>query len=58
MVSARVSTTAEILKLFFRGEKQWRSKRILRNKTCQDFSENWWLFLIKQLFHLRLLDMR
>ena len=33
-------------------------ERILRNKTWQDFSEIWWLFLIKQLFHSRLLDMR
>ena len=31
-------------------------ERILRNKTWQDFSEIWWLFLIKQLFHSRLLD--
>ena len=34
-------------------------ERILRNKTWQDFSEIWWLFLIKQLlFHSGLLDMR
>ena len=33
-------------------------ERILRNKTWQDFSEIWWLFLKKQLFHSRLLDMR
>ena len=33
-------------------------ERILRNKTWQDFSEIWWLFLIKQLFHSTLLDMR
>ena len=33
-------------------------ERILRNKTWQDFSELWWLFLIKQLFHSRLLEMR
>ena len=33
-------------------------ERILRNKTWQDFSEIWWLFLIKQLFHSALLDMR
>ena len=33
-------------------------ERILRNKTWQDFSEIWWLFLIKQLFHSDLLDMR
>ena len=32
-------------------------ERILRNKTWQDFSEIWWLFLIK-LFHSGLLDMR
>ena len=33
VVSVRVSTTAEILKLFFRGEKQWRPKKIvLRSK--------------------------
>ena len=31
-------------------------ERILRNKTWQDFSEIWWLFLIKQLFHSGLLD--
>ena len=31
---------------------------ILRNKTWQDFSEMQCLFLIKQLFHSRLLDMR
>ena len=33
-------------------------ERILRNKTWQDFSEIRWLFLIKQLFHSPLLDMR
>ena len=33
-------------------------ERILRNKTWQDFSEIWLLFLIKQLFHSGLLDMR
>ena len=33
-------------------------ERILRNKTRQDFSEIWWLFLIKQLFRSGLLDMR
>ena len=33
-------------------------ERILRNKTWQNFSEIWWLFLIKELFHLGLLDMR
>ena len=35
-------------------------ERILRNKykTWQDFSKIWWLFLIKQLFHSGLLDMR
>ena len=33
-------------------------ERILRNKTWQDFSEIWCLFLIKQLFHSGLLDMR
>ena len=33
-------------------------ERILRNKTWQDFSEIWWLFLIKQLFHSSLLDMK
>ena len=33
-------------------------ERILRNKTWQDFSEIWWLFLIKQLFYSGLLDMR
>ena len=33
-------------------------ERILRNKTWQDFSEIWWLFLIKQLFQSGLLDMR
>ena len=33
-------------------------ERILRNKAWQDLSENWWLFLIKQLFHSLLLDMR
>ena len=33
-------------------------ERILRNKTWQDFSEIWWLFLIKQLFHEGALDMR
>ena len=31
---------------------------ILRNKTWQDFNEIWWLFLIQQLFHTSLLDMR
>ena len=29
-------------------------ERILRNKTWQDFSEIWWLVLIKQLFSLAL----
>ena len=50
---------------FFRGEKMAAEEnrfgvqeRILRNKTWQDFSEIWWLFLIKQLFHSGLLDMR
>ena len=33
-------------------------ERILRNKAGQDFREIWWLFLIKQLFHSGLLDMR
>ena len=33
-------------------------ERILRNKTWQEFSEIWWLFLIKQLLRLGLLDMR
>ena len=33
-------------------------ERILRNKTWQDFSEIWWLFLIKQLFQSGLLDIR
>ena len=33
-------------------------ERTLRNKTWQDFSEIWWLFLMKQLFHSGLLDMR
>ena len=33
-------------------------EKILRNKTWQDFSEIWGLFLIKQLFHSGLLDMR
>ena len=34
-------------------------ERILQNKTWQDFSEIWWLLLIKQLlFHSGLLDMR
>ena len=31
---------------------------ILRNKTWQDFGEVSWLFLINQLFHSGLLDMR
>ena len=29
-------------------------ERILRNKTWQDFSEYWWLFLIKQIIPLAL----
>ena len=33
-------------------------EKILPNKTWQDFSEIWWLFLIKQLFPSGLLDMR
>ena len=33
-------------------------ERILRNKTWEDFIEIWWLYLIKQLFHSDLLDMR
>ena len=33
-------------------------ERILRKKTWQDVSEIWWLVMIKQLFHSRLLDMR
>ena len=33
-------------------------ERMLRNKTWQDFSEIWWLFLIKQLSQSGLLDMR
>ena len=33
-------------------------ERIFRNKMWQDFSEIWRLFLIKQLFHSGLLDMR
>ena len=33
-------------------------ERILRNKRGQNFSEIWWLFLIKQLFHLGLFDVR
>ena len=65
MVSVRVSTTAEIMKLFS-AEKTMAAEenrfavqeRILGNKTWQDFSEICWLFLIKQLFHSGLLDMR
>ena len=56
MVSVRVSTTAEILKLFSVERETMAAEenrfavqeRILRNKTWQDFSEIWWLFLIKQ----------
>ena len=33
-------------------------ERIFRNKTWQDFSDNWCFLLIKQLFHALLLDMR
>ena len=48
MVSVRVSTTAEILKLFS-AERTMAAEenrfavqeRILRNKTWQDFSEIW-----------------
>ena len=32
-------------------------ERSLRNKTWQDFCEIWFLFLIKQLVHSRVLDM-
>ena len=38
MVSVRVSTTAEILKLFFRGEKQWRPKKII-SRSKRGFCE-------------------
>ena len=38
MVSVRVSTAAEILKLFFHGEKQWRPKKIV-SRSKRGFCE-------------------